>query len=68
MGIIPLILSYLIKPFLKTKLWGKNHLPLFLICRQYTSTFVDFENPHVNHDSQQKNPNKWNFDVLVSKI
>jgi hypothetical protein len=58
MGIIPLILSYLIKLSFKTKLWEKNYLPLSLICGQYISTFVDFQNPHVNHRSQQKSPNK----------
>jgi hypothetical protein len=61
MGVIPLILSYLIKYFLKTKLWEKNYLPFFLTCRQYISTFVDFQNPHVNHHSQQKNPQQMEF-------
>jgi hypothetical protein len=36
-------------------------LPLSLIYRQYITTFVDFQNPHVKHHSQQKNPQQMEF-------
>jgi hypothetical protein len=68
MGIIPLILLYLIKPFLKTKLWDKTLPTIFSDMDQYMATFANFQDPHVNHHSQQKKPNKWNFDGVVSKI
>ncbi len=56
-GSIPLILLHLILLHFGTK----EYLPLSLIYRQYITTFVDFQNPHVKHHSQQKNPQQMEF-------
>jgi hypothetical protein len=63
MGVIPLILLHLILLHFGTK----NYLSRFLIYI-FITRFIDFQDPHVNHHSQQKTSNKWNFDGVVSKI
>jgi hypothetical protein len=54
MEITPLILLYLIKPFLKIELWDKTIFDVFVIYRQYIATFAYFQNPEANHYSGQK--------------
>jgi hypothetical protein len=41
--------------------WDKKILATFFDYRQYITTFVDFQDPHVNHHSQQKNPQQMEF-------